>query len=299
MVMAEHPDPHPRKEALDDAVVKAKEKARKKGRAHEAKDLDRIGESLQSGEGAKGMLADAVTDVFMGQDASRMVEDPAFEAPSASILDQPIVVIHQDPRLVEVSDEYHYSLPDGTELGVGRQTNQGLGRKLLRMTTNLDSMMKSVVEVTQGGQAVFRMERQGTVGKNTMVISDGTGAVVGEVKQTKRGKRRATFELQAGGQVLASMRTGDGDFVRGYDIVSPAGELLAYVRSVHRGVFQSIGIARFSEADAYVLRLARRLTDPLRTLVIASPMSVDSAVSQDRDGIELGDVARTVRRFLR
>lgn len=290
-------DDEARAQHISDAAADAKEKARTSGKAWQARDIDRTTEALQTEGGVADLMGEVVSGAFLGQDASTMVEDPPFDAASPSILDQPILVVYQEAKFVEVSDEYHYALPDGTNVALGKQTNQGAAHKLLRMTSSLGSKLKSVVEVTQDGAAVFTMERKGSVGKNTMVISDAGGSEIGQVKQTKRGSKRASFELIARGTTLATMQTGHSGRTQGYDIVAPDGEVLAYVRRLAVGALQSIGKAQFSQPDNYVVRFSRRLDDPIRTLVVATPMSVDSAVDQDRDGMDLGDVKRMFRRF--
>ena len=95
------------------------------------------------------------------------------------------------------------------------------------------------------------------------------------------------------------MQTGRVHAGSGYDIVGPDGELIAWVRRLHTGVLDAVGSAFKSSPDNYALRLATRLEDPLRTLVIATPMSVDSAINQDDSGMGLGDVSRTLRRLTR
>jgi hypothetical protein len=153
------------------------------------------------------------------------------------------------------------------------------------------------VEVTLDGSKVFALVRKGTIGKNTMVITDAAGGEVGEVKQTKKGSRRASFALRAGGKDLATMETGRLGEGQGFDIVDVNGELVAIVRRVFQGVVKGIQTGMLSSPDKYALRLARRLDDPLRTLVIATPMSVDSAINQRDDGVGLDDVKRMWRKL--
>jgi hypothetical protein len=294
--MDEEPEVEPTT-AVADIAAQAKEDARGSGRAWAARDIDRAADALQSEGGKRDFVGGLVADAFLGQNAAAMVEAAPFEAASSSILDQPILVVFQSAKAVELADEYHYALPDGTELALGKQTNQGMGRKLLRLASNLDSKLKTVIEVAQNGKPVFTMERKGSIGKNTMVITDARGSEVGTVAQTSRGQRRASFALVSAGSTLATMKTGHVEAGQGYDIVGPDGEVLAYVRRVHEGVLARIGKSAFSEPDNYVLRMARKLDDPLRTLVVATPMAVDSAVNQDRAGIGLGDVGRALRRF--
>lgn len=262
--------------------------------AWQAKEKDQV-ERVLRGDSSKGeVMGELVAEAFTGQDADRILGEAAFTAPSPSILDQPLLVVFQPPKLIATSDTYTYSLPDGTQLAVGEQTNQGLGRKLLRMASNLDSRLKTLVEVTQDGSKVFSMERKGALGKNTMVIRDSEDRDVGEVKQTRR-DRRARFALVADGDTLATADVGRLRPGQGFDIVDADGEVVAFVRRLHEGAFKSVTRWAMDSPDNYVLRMAKPLEDPLRTLVVATPMSVDSAVNQDDEGLDVGKVLRRFR----
>ncbi len=289
-----------RQEAIRKAADDHIEDQKRSGEAWQERETRMAADAVAGGkEDMRDFGGKMVGEAFQGQDAAEILAEPAFDPASTSVLDQPVLLVYQEAQFVSLNDKYHYALPDGTELAIGEQTNQGLARKAMRLVTKLDSAMKTVIEVTQDGDKVFEMERKGSVGKNTMVIRDADGGEVGEVKQTKRGTKRASFELRAGGSTLASMQTGRLHAGAGYDIVGPDGELIAWVRRLHTGVLDAVGSAFKSSPDNYALRLAKRFDDPLRTLVIAAPMSVDSAINQHDSGMGLGDVSRTLRRLTR
>ena len=289
-----------RQEAIRKAADDHIEDQKRSGEAWQERETRMAADAVAGGkEGMRDFGGKMVGEAFQGQDAAEILAEPAFDPASTSVLDQPVLLVYQEAQFVSLNDKYHYALPDGTELAIGEQTNQGLARKAMRLVSKLDSAMKTVIEVTQGGEKVFEMERKGSVGKNTMVIRDAHGSEVGEVKQTKRGTKRASFELRVGGSTLASMQTGRLHAGTGYDIVGSDGELIAWVRRLHTGVLDAVGSAFKSSPDNYALRLAKRLDDPLRTLVIAAPMSVDSAINQHDSGMALGDVSRTLRRLTR
>lgn len=291
-------DEQAKKDTIREAAEEQAEKQRTSGRAWQERESQMVVDAV-SGDGADlaALGGKMVSDAFTGQDAADILGAPAFDPPSGDLLDQPLIVISQDAQFVALNDKYSYGLPDGTEIALGEQTNQGMARKALRFVSNLDSKMKTVVEVTQDGATVFEMERKGSIGKNTMVIRDGAGTEVGEVKQTKRGPNRASFELIAAGRTLASMQTGRLRAGGGFDVIDPAGEVVAWVRRLHVGVLGNVGSRYQSSPDNYALRMARPLEDPLRTLVVATPMSVDSAINQRDDGLDLKDVKRVIRRF--
>jgi hypothetical protein len=280
--------------SADEASDDGGDEIRIETEAWQAKEKDQVESVLRGDASAGEVMGELVAEAFTGQDADRILGEAAFSAPSPSLLDQPLLVVFQPPKLIATSDTYTYALPDGTELAVGEQTNQGLGRKLLRMTSNLDSRLKTIVEVTHDGAKVFSMERKGALGKNTMVIRDSQDGVVGEVKQTKR-DRRARFALVANGETLATADVGRLRPGSGFDIVDAEGAVIAFVRRLHEGAFKSMGRWAMDSPDNYVLRVAKPLEDPLRTLVVATPMSVDSAVNQDDEGLDIGKVIRRLR----
>ena len=49
--------------------------------------------------------------------------------------------------------------------------------------------------------------------------------------------------------------------------------------------FEGIARTLFTTADNYVVQIHRELPEPLRTLVIASALSVDTALKQDDRGL--------------
>jgi hypothetical protein len=291
-------DDQEKKDAIREAAEAKAEEQRTSGKAWQERESQMVVDAV-SGDGVDlaALGGKMVNDAFTGQDAAELLGKPAFEASSSRLLEQPLIVVSQDAQFVALNDKYSYGLPDGTELALGEQTNQGVARKALRFVSNLDSKMKTIIEVSQDGETVFEMERKGSIGKNTMVIRDASGNEVGEVKQTKRGSNRASFDLNAGGQTLASMQTGRVRAGGGFDIIDPAGDLVAWVRRLHVGVIGNIGARYKSSPDNYALRMARPLEDPLRTLVVATPMSVDSALNRRDDGLDLRDVKRVIRRF--
>ena len=291
-------DEQAKKDAIREAAEAHAEEQRKSGKAWQEREAQMVVDAV-SGDGTDlaALGGKMVSDAFTGQAAADIRGAPAFDPPSDALLDQPLIVVSQDAQFVALNDKYSYGLPDGTEIALGEQTNQGVARKALRLVSNLDSKMKTVIDVSQNGETVFEMERKGSIGKNTMVIRDSAGNEVGEVKQTKRGPNRASFELIAGGQTVASMQTGRLRAGGGFDITDLAGEVVAWVRRLHVGVIGNIGSRYKSSPDNYALRLARPLDDPLRTLVVATPMSVDSAINQRDDGLDLKDVRRVIRRF--
>ena len=107
----------------------------------------------------------------------------------------------------------------------------------------------------------------------------GTGAPVGQVvQQNVFGKIRFALE-SPDGQVLGSI---NAENWRAWNFsIRDAGETeVARITKTWEGLAKTM----FTTADNYVVQLHRPLDEPLRSLVVASALSVDTALKQDKRG---------------
>ncbi|MBI2168502.1 MAG: scramblase [Actinobacteria bacterium] len=196
-----------------------------------------------------------------------------------TIWNEPVLVINQKAKLIEVTNEYNVYDQNGTQLAVVRQTGQSGLRKLLRVLTSFDQFLTHRLEVyAPDGSVQMRLTRPGKIFKSQIIVADAGGAEVGRVVQENVfGKKR--FRLVAAGQQYGRIQAENW---RAWDfaIVDHAGTEVARVTKTWEG----LGKAMFTTADHYVLHLHRPLDDPLRWLVIASALSIDTALKQDSSG---------------
>jgi hypothetical protein len=87
------------------------------------------------------------------------------------------------------------------------------------------------------------------------------------------------FGLEASGQDIGSL---NAENWRAWDfsIQDAAGTEVARIKKTWEGLAKTM----FTTADNYVVQIHRPLAEPLRSCVIASALSVDTALKQDKRG---------------
>lgn len=193
------------------------------------------------------------------------------------LLDADVLVVNQKAKFIEVSNQYMVYDEHGTQVGGVRQVGQSGFRKALRLLSDVDQYLTHRLEVTDTtGRTLLRLTRPAKVFKSTIVVEDASGAEVGRiVQQNMIGKIRFAL-LAADGTDLGSLNARNW---RAWDfhVLDAEGTEVAAIKKT----FEGIARALFTTADNYVVRIHRPLQDPLRSLVVASALSVDTALKQD------------------
>jgi uncharacterized protein YxjI len=115
--------------------------------------------------------------------------------------------------------------------------------------------------------------------KSSVVVSDASGTEVGRIVQENMiGKIH--FALEAGGQTVGAIRAENWRAWK-FRIEDASGSEVARIDKTFEGVVKTL----FTTADNYVLQIHQQLSEPLHTLVIASALSVDTALKQDSRGL--------------
>ncbi len=223
-----------------------------------------------------GRSADAVT-----RDVSRAGVDPATARPGGgTIFTEPVLVVSQKAKLIELSNEYAIFDARGTKIGAVRQVGQSTAKKVLRALTSVDQFLTHKLQVVDpDGQPLLALTRPAKVFKSRLTVEDGAGAPVGEIVQENMiGKIH--FGLHAGGARIGSV---DGENWRAWNfaIRDATGTEVARITKTWEGLAKTL----FTTADNYVVQLHRPLEDPLRSLVVAAALGVDTALKQDARGL--------------
>ena len=198
----------------------------------------------------------------------------------ASIFSESVLVVSQKAKLIELTNEYMVFDRDGTAIGAVREVGQSKVKKLARLVSSLDQFMTHHLEISDSGGAVLlKMTRPAKFMKSTVVVSDAADQEIGRiVQQNMIGKIR--FRLEAGGYTYGSINA-ENWRAWNFNIQDHTGTEIARVTKKWEG----LGKAVFTTADNYVLEVHRALDDPLRSLVVASALSIDTALKQDSRGI--------------
>ncbi len=116
--------------------------------------------------------------------------------------------------------------------------------------------------------------------KSRLIVSDGAGAQVGEIRQQNVfGKIRFGLHDTAGtkiGEIQA-----ENWRAWNFAIVDAAGAEVGRITKTWEGLAKTL----FTTADDYLLDIRPGLSGPLRTLAFASAIGVDTALKQDARGL--------------
>lgn len=200
-------------------------------------------------------------------------------AGGGTLFTEPVLVVNQKTKLIELSNEYAVFDANGKQLGAVRQTGQTTLKKALRLVSSVDQFMTHTLEVTDAsGATQLKLTRPRKVLKSTVVVERPDGSEVGRVVQENMvGKIR--FGIESGGQRLGSIQ-GENWIAWNFAINDASGTEIARITKTFEGVARTL----FTTADHYVVQLHKQVEEPLRSLVVASALCVDTALKQDKRG---------------
>ena len=196
-----------------------------------------------------------------------------------TLFTEPVLVVNQKAKLIELNSEYAVYDQHGTQIGAIRQVGQSALKKAARFVSSLDQFMTHSLQlVDMNGAVQLTVTRPRKFAKSKVHVSDGAGNELGSIVQKNMiGKIR--FALEAGGAEVATLN-GENWRAWNFNIQDPAGGEVARITKTFEGVAKTL----FTTADNYVLEIHGVLAEPLRSLVVASAVSVDLALKQDARG---------------
>ncbi len=200
-------------------------------------------------------------------------------AGTGDIFSEPVLVVNQKAKLLELNNEYSISDAEGRKIGAVMQVGQSGARKALRLVSNLDQFLKVHLDVVDSaGRPLLRLTRPGKVMKSTVIVErPGAGEVGRLVQENAIGKIR--FAMVVGDQKWGSVNA-ENWRAWNFSIRDHTETEVARITKTWEGLAK----AAFTTADNYVVQIHRPLDDPLRTLVVAAAVSVDTALKQNDSG---------------
>jgi uncharacterized protein YxjI len=197
-------------------------------------------------------------------------------APGVSLLDQPVLVVNQKAKLIELTNEFKVFDKDGTQIGAVMEVGQSKAKKMLRLVSNLDQYMTHKFEVRDSaGNVLLQLTRPRKVLKSTVLVSKPDGTEIGKIKQENMiGKIH--FGLEVGDQRVGAINA-ENWRAWNFAIVDESGKEIARVTKKWEGLVK----AAFTTADNYVVEVHAPLQDPMRSMVVAAALTIDTALKQD------------------
>lgn len=197
-----------------------------------------------------------------------------------TLFTEPVLVVSQKAKVIEVNNEYAVFDRHGRQLGVVRQVGQSTAKKVLRALTSYDQFMTHKLQVVDAaGNVVLALTRPAKVLRSRIIVQSGTGVEIGQIVQ-QNAVGRIRFSLEAGGATHGSI---NAENWRAWDfnVQDHAGEEVARITKTWEGLARTM----LTTADNYVLQIHRPLQDPLLSLVVSAALGVDTALKQDARGL--------------
>ncbi|MGK5115126.1 LURP-one-related/scramblase family protein [Geodermatophilus sp. CPCC 205506] len=203
---------------------------------------------------------------------------PAPRGSGPSLYEQPVLVVSQQTKLVELTNEYAVLDGQGRQIGAVVQVGQSALKKAVRFLSSVDQFLTHRLEVRDAAGVVLVLTRPAKFVKSRVVVQRPSGEVLGELVQaTVFGRIR--FDLVVAGQAVGAIQAENW---RAWDfsITDAAGTEVARITKTWEGLARTL----FTTADRYVVLVHFRLPEPLASMVIASALTVDTALKQDDRG---------------
>jgi len=204
---------------------------------------------------------------------------PGALAGGGSLFTEPILVVNQKAKLIEVNNEYAIFDQHGTQIGAVREVGQSTAKKVFRVLSSYDQFLTHKLQIVDmSGAVVLALTRPAKLIKSKVVVSDGQGREIGQVVQ-QNAIGKIHFGLESGGHVYGSINA-ENWRAWNFNIQDHTGTEIARITKTWEGLAKTV----FTTADNYVVQIHRPLDEPLRSLVVASALSIDTALKQDSRG---------------
>ncbi|MFB7775884.1 LURP-one-related/scramblase family protein [Streptomyces bauhiniae] len=206
--------------------------------------------------------------------------DGTGPTPGGTLFTEPVLVVNQKAKLIELTNEYKVMDQNGRDLGAVVEVGQGVLRKILRFVSSWDQFLTHRLEIRDTtGQPQLLLTRPAKIFKSRVLVARPDGAPVGEiVQQNMIGK--INFAMNVDGRQVGAIKA-ENWRAWNFAIVDHEGTEIARITKTWEGLAKTL----FTTADNYVLQIHRPLPEPLRSLVVATALTVDTALKQDSRGL--------------
>ncbi|MFH8293980.1 phospholipid scramblase-related protein [Streptomyces sp. NPDC018059] len=213
----------------------------------------------------------------------RQVQQQAGVTPSAqgggTLFTEPVLVVNQKAKLIELTNEYSVMDQAGNTLGSVVQVGQSALKKIARFVASIDQFMTHKLEIRDAyGQPQMLLTRPRKFMKSRVIVERADGQPVGEiVQQNMIGK--INFAMMVDGRQVGAIKA-ENWRAWNFSIVDHADNEVARITKTWEGLAKTM----FTTADNYVLQIHYQLPEPLLSLVVATALTVDTALKQDSRG---------------
>ncbi|MFF2202492.1 phospholipid scramblase-related protein [Streptomyces sp. NPDC058145] len=196
-----------------------------------------------------------------------------------TLFTEPVLVVNQKAKLIELTNEYKVMDQSGREIGAVTEVGQSALKKILRFVSSLDQFMTHKLEIRDAfGQPQLVLTRPAKFFKSRVIVTRPDGSPVGEIVQ-KNMIGKINFAMNANGQQVGAIKA-ENWRAWNFAIVDHTDNEVARITKTWEGLAKTL----FTTADNYVLQIHYQLPEPLLSLVVATALTVDTALKQDSRG---------------
>jgi len=209
----------------------------------------------------------------------RQAQAGAVGAGGGTLFTEPILVVNQKAKLIELTNEYQVFDQNGAPIGSVAEIGQSQLKKALRFVSSVDQFMTHRYEIRDAeGNPLLVLTRPRKIMKSKFTLQRADGTDVGAIVQDNMiGKIHFSFE--AGGQKVGSLNA-ENWRAWNFNVQDASGTEVARITKTFEGLAKTV----FTTADNYVLQVHRKLDEPLCSLVVATALCIDTALKQDSRG---------------
>ncbi|KIZ13717.1 phospholipid scramblase-related protein [Streptomyces natalensis] len=196
-----------------------------------------------------------------------------------ALLSAEVLKVDQDFKWVDITTSYSVRDRNGNEVGSVAETGQNAARKALRFVSTMDRYLSRRFEIRDAAGVPFLVLSRGVkVVKSRVTVERPDGTPVGEINQDSV-VGYVSFDLVANGYTVGQIKA-EGWYAFTFTITDHTGAEVARIgRTLVDVVLDIVG-----GSDYYYLQVFRPMAEPLRTLVMAAALTVNTMLRPDKDG---------------
>lgn len=182
--------------------------------------------------------------------------------PDLAVLNEPVLVINQKGKLVELRAEYAIYNRNGRQLAAVR------GKR----------MSSRIQVVDMNGRALLDLRRKASLLSSRIHITGVNGAKLGRiVPSVNWNKIDRDFKLEgADNELVGAVYAEDRQRHRDLNVQDATSNVVAHISKTHAGLAKEL----LTKGDNYVVNFVDLLSDPLRSLSIAAALVIDARFHQ-------------------
>ncbi|WP_062992680.1 phospholipid scramblase-related protein [Nocardia anaemiae] len=199
-----------------------------------------------------------------------------------------MLIIDQQPKLVEINTEYALLDRHGRRLGAVVQVGQSRLKKFARFFGDFSNFFTHQLEVRDASEnLLLSLVRPRKVFKSRVVVEGSAGQSIGLIIQENWwGAKR--FAMLVDGERVGTIHADGLLGPRIFSIVDAGGGEIARITRTTQGLHRAI-----TSAEKYVVEIHDHLREPIASLVLASALSINTALMQVKS-TTVGDLVTVI-----